>query len=148
MNALLGEEKFKTRDVREHDSRGRHTTRHRHLILMPDRRGLLVDTPGMRELQLWAQNEGARDAFEDILELAAGCHFTDCRHKDEPRCAVKLAVEEGTLAADRLEGFLKLQDELQSLEGRKNVRAQINAKKRFKSVSQSMKKLYKDRDKN
>ena len=147
VNALLGEEKFKTRDVRAHDSRGRHTTRHRHLILMPERRGLLVDTPGMRELQLWAQSEGARETFDDILELAAACHFTDCRHKDEPRCAVKLAIEEGRLPADRLEGFLKLQDELQSLEDRKNVRAQINAKKRFKSVSQSMKKLYKDREK-
>ena len=147
VNALLGEEKFKTADVREHDSRGRHTTRHRHLILLPERRGLLVDTPGMRELQLWAQTDGARETFDDILELAAGCHFTDCRHKDEPRCAVKLAVEEGRLAADRLEGFLKLQDELQSLEERKNVRSQINQKRKFKSISQSMKKLYKDRDK-
>ena len=147
VNALLGEEKFKTRDVRAHDSRGRHTTRHRHLILLPDRRGLLVDTPGMRELQLWTQSEGARDTFEDILELAQGCHFTDCRHKDEPRCAVKLAIEEGRLAADRLDGFFKLQEEIDSLEERKNVRAQINAKKKFKSVSQSMKRLYRDRDK-
>jgi ribosome biogenesis GTPase / thiamine phosphate phosphatase len=147
VNALIGEEKFKTRDVRAHDSRGRHTTRHRHLILLPDRRGLLVDTPGMRELQLWTQSEGARETFDDILELAQGCHFTDCRHKDEPRCAVKLAIEEGRLAADRLEGFLKLQDEIVSLEDRKNVRAQINAKRKFKTVSQSMKKLYKSRDK-
>lgn len=130
VNALIGEEKFKTRDVREHDSRGRHTTRHRHLILLPQRHGLLVDTPGMRELQLWAQNEGARDSFEDILELAQGCHFTDCRHKDEPRCAVKLAVEDGRLAPDRLEGFLKLQDELAELERRKDVREQIKAKRR------------------
>ena len=147
VNALIGEEKFKTRDVRAHDSRGRHTTRHRHLILLPERRGLLVDTPGMRELQLWAQTDGARETFDDILELAAGCHFTDCRHKDEPRCAVKLAVEEGRLAADRLEAFLKLQDELQNLEERKNVRSQINAKRRSKSVSQAIKKLYKDREK-
>jgi len=132
VNALIGEEKFKTRDVRAHDSRGRHTTRHRHLILLPDRRGLLVDTPGMRELQLWTQTESARESFEDILELAQGCHFTNCRHKDEPRCAVKLAIEEGRLAADRLEGFLKLQDEIQSLEERKNVRAQINAKRKSK----------------
>jgi ribosome biogenesis GTPase len=146
VNALIGEEKFKTREVREHDSRGRHTTRHRHLIVLPDRRGLLIDTPGMRELQLWAQNDGARETFDDILELAEGCHFTDCRHKDEPRCAVKRAIEEGRLAADRLDGFLKLQDELSSLEERKNVRAQINAKRRHKSISQSIKKLYRDRD--
>jgi ribosome biogenesis GTPase / thiamine phosphate phosphatase len=146
VNALLGEEKFKTKDVRAHDSRGRHTTRHRNLILLPERRGLLVDTPGMRELQLWSQGEGARDTFEDILELAQGCHFTDCRHQNEPRCAVKQAVEEGALAADRLEGFLKLQYELKTLEARRDVRAQIDAKKKIKSVSQSLKKLYKDRE--
>ena len=145
VNALLGEEKFKTRDVRAADSRGRHTTRHRQLILLTERRGLLVDTPGMRELQLWTQ-EGARETFEDVVELAAGCHFTDCRHRDEPRCAVKQAVEDGTLAADRLEGYLKLQDELQSLDARKNVRAQIDEKRKIKSVSQSLKKLYKSRD--
>src|SRR5687767_413362 len=102
VNALLGEEKFKTRDVRAHDSRGRHTTRHRNLILLPESRGLLIDTPGMRELQLWTQGEGARETFEDILELADACHFTDCRHRDEPRCAVKQAVEEGRLEANRL----------------------------------------------
>jgi ribosome biogenesis GTPase len=145
VNALLGEEKFKTNDVRAHDSRGRHTTRHRNLIVLPDHRGLLVDTPGMRELQLWSQGEGSRDTFEDILELAQGCHFTDCRHRDEPRCAVKQAIADGTLAADRLDGFLKLQDELKSLESRKDVRAQIDAKRKIKSVNQSLKKLYKDR---
>ena len=146
VNALLGEEKFKTKDVRAHDSRGRHTTRHRHLILLPERRGLLVDTPGMRELQLWSQGEGSRDTFEDILQLAQGCHFTDCRHQNEPRCAVKQAVEEGSLVADRLAGFQKLQGELKTLEARKDVRAQIDAKKKIKSVSQSLKKLYKDRE--
>jgi ribosome biogenesis GTPase len=146
VNALLGEEKFKTREVREHDSRGRHTTRHRNLILLPDRRGLLIDTPGMRELQLWSQGEGARDTFDDILELAAGCHFTDCSHREEPRCAVKQAIEEGTLAAGRLEGFLKLQDEWKSLEARKDARAQIDAKRRWKPIARSMKKFYKDRD--
>lgn len=145
VNALIGEEKFKTRDVRAADSRGRHTTRHRQLILLPEGRGLLVDTPGMRELQLWTQ-EGARETFEDVVELAAGCHFTDCRHRDEPRCAVKQAVEDGTLAPDRLEGFLKLQEELQSLDARKNVRAQIDEKRKIKTVSQSLKKLYKSRD--
>lgn len=146
VNALLGEELLKTRDVRASDSRGRHTTRHRQLIALPSGRGLLVDTPGMRELQLWTQNEGARETFDDILELAQGCHFTDCRHRDEPRCAVKQAVEDGKLAADRLDGFLKLQEELQSLETRKNVRAQIDEKRKNKTVSQSLKKLYKSRD--
>jgi ribosome biogenesis GTPase len=146
VNALLGEEMLKTRDVREHDSRGRHTTRHRHLILMPGSRGLLIDTPGMRELQLWTQTDTARDAFEDIAALAESCHFTNCRHAGEPRCAVKQAVDDGTLEASRLEGFLKLQGEVHALEEKKDVRAQINAKKHFKTASKSMKKMYKDRD--
>jgi ribosome biogenesis GTPase len=146
VNALIGEERFKTRDVREHDSRGRHTTRHRNLIVLPERRGLLIDTPGMRELQLWTQGEGAHETFDDILALGAGCHFTDCRHRDEPRCAVKQAVEDGTLAADRLAGFLKLQDEMASLEARKDARAQIDAKRRWKPVARAMNKFYKDRD--
>jgi ribosome biogenesis GTPase len=148
INALVGGEMLKTKEVRAHDSRGRHTTRHRHLIVLPDRRGLLIDTPGMRELQLWLQAEGTRETFEDIDTLAAGCHFTDCRHREEPRCAVKQAVEEGRLAPERLAGYLKLQDERQSLEARKQGREQINIKRRFKTVSQSMKKLYKDREEN
>lgn len=147
VNALVGEDRLKTRDVRSSDSRGRHTTRHRQLILLPEGRGLLIDTPGMRELQLWTQNEaGSRETFDDILELAQGCHFSDCRHRDEPRCAVKQAVAKGTLAQDRLDGFLKLQDEMASLETRKNARAQIDEKRKMKSVSQSLKKLYKSRD--
>ncbi len=144
VNALVGEELLKTRDVRASDSRGRHTTRHRHLILLPGR-GLLIDTPGMRELQLWTQ-EGARETFHDVEALAEGCHFTDCRHGEEPRCAVKQAIEDGALAPDRLESYLKLQDEIQSLDTRKNVRAQIDEKRKIKTVSQSLKKLYKSRD--
>ena len=100
----------------------------------------------MRELQLWTQPESARETFEDIETLAAGCHFTDCRHREEPRCAVKQAIEDGTLAPGRLESYLKLQDESQALETRKNVREQINVKRKFKTVSQSMKKFYKDRE--
>jgi ribosome biogenesis GTPase len=146
VNALMGEELLKTREVREHDSRGRHTTRHRHLIVLTGRRGLLIDTPGMRELQLWAHEDTARETFDDIVELAAGCHFTDCRHLQEPRCAVKQAIEDGTLDAGRLEGYLKLQSELASLEARKDVRAQIEDKRKLKSINQSMKKLYKSRE--
>lgn len=144
VNALVGEERFKTSDVRAGDSRGRHTTRHRHLILLPGR-GLLIDTPGMRELQLWTQ-DGARETFDDVDALAAGCHFTDCRHREEPRCAVKQAIVAGTLDASRLESYLKLQDEIQSLDAQKNIRAQIDEKRKGKSVSQSLKKLYKSRD--
>ena len=145
VNALVGEEMLKTRDVRASDSRGRHTTRHRHLILLGSR-GLLIDTPGMRELQLWTQPDSARETFEDVETLAAGCHFTDCRHRDEPRCAVKQAIAEGTLPAERLESYLKLQEEMRNLEVRKDARAQIDEKRKMKTVSQSLKKLYKSRD--
>jgi ribosome biogenesis GTPase len=145
VNALVGEDLIKTQDVRAHDSRGRHTTRHRHLILLP-RGGLLIDTPGMRELQLWGASEGVAETFDDVESLAAGCHFTDCRHREEPRCAVKLAIEEGRLAPERLANYLKLQDEIKSLDARKNVRAQLDEKRKIKTISQSLKKLYKSRE--
>lgn len=144
VNALMGEERLKTSDVRAGDSRGRHTTRHRHLILLPGR-GLLIDTPGMRELQLWTQ-EGARETFDDVAALAEGCHFTDCRHLEEPRCAVKQAIADGTLEAGRLENYLKLQAEVQALDRRKDVRAQMDEKRKMKTINQSLKKLYKSRD--
>jgi ribosome biogenesis GTPase len=144
INALLGEAMLKTGDVRASDSRGRHTTRHRQLIVLPGR-GLLIDTPGMRELQLWDANEGARDTFEDIDALSAACHFSDCRHKEEPRCAVKAAVADGTLANDRLASFLKLQDELRALEARRDARAVIEEKRRGKVIGRSIKQLYKQR---
>ena len=145
VNAIIGEEMLATREVRAHDSRGRHTTRHRHLIMLPDRRGLLIDTPGMRELQLWTQTDTIRDTFDDIEALAAGCHFTDCGHREEPRCAVKQAIEDGELSADRLMSYLKLQDELKTLGARKQTRDQIN-KRHFKSASKAMKQMYKDRE--
>jgi ribosome biogenesis GTPase len=143
VNALSGTDMLKTRAVREHDSRGRHTTRHRQLILLPGT-GLLIDTPGMRELQLWVADT-AKESFEDIEALAAGCHFSDCRHREEPRCAVKRAVAEGQLAPDRLASYLKLEDEVRALDARKDVRAQIDEKRRSKTVNRSLRQLYKDR---
>jgi ribosome biogenesis GTPase len=77
--------------------------------------GLIIDTPGMRELQLWDVGDAVRETFEDIEPLASGCHFSDCRHRDEPRCAVKAAVADGSLPASRLESYHKLQDELTAL---------------------------------
>jgi ribosome biogenesis GTPase / thiamine phosphate phosphatase len=145
INALLGESRLKTQAVRSSDSRGRHTTRHRHLILLPGR-GLLIDTPGMRELQVWSATDAVRETFDDIEELAAQCHFTDCRHQGEPRCAVALAIEEGTLSVERLASFHKLQDEVRHFENRRNIRAQIDEKRKVKTINQSMKKLYKSRE--
>jgi ribosome biogenesis GTPase len=114
INYLAGKELQRTGEVREADSRGRHTTRHRELIVLPQG-GLLIDTPGMRELQLWDAGDGLQGAFGDIDTLAAGCYFTNCTHETEPRCAVKQAVEDGLLSPERLASFHKLQGEVQRL---------------------------------
>jgi ribosome biogenesis GTPase / thiamine phosphate phosphatase len=133
INRLLGEERQKTQDVREEDSKGRHTTVHRELIVLPAG-GLLIDTPGMRELQLWEAGEGLTDSFADIAELAAKCRFSDCSHEREPDCAVKAAIAEGRLAASRLENYKKIQKELEFLEARTDTRLQQSRKERDKRI--------------
>jgi ribosome biogenesis GTPase len=122
INRLVGVDVQRTREVRASDSRGRHTTTHRELVMLPGG-GLIIDTPGMRELQLWDAADAVRETFDDIDALAAGCHFTNCRHRDEPRCAVKAAVAEGTLPAERLDSYVKLQDELATLARQQEERA-------------------------
>ena len=87
INRLLGFDRQQIKEIREHDDRGQHATRHRELILMPNG-SMVLDTPGMRELQLWDVEEGVETAFEEIEELAAQCHFSDCKHQTEPGCAV------------------------------------------------------------
>jgi ribosome biogenesis GTPase len=121
INRLTGEQR-RTRVVRESDVRGRHTTTHRELVKLPNG-GLVIDTPGMRELQLWDVGDAVRETFDDIESLASECRFTDCRHRDEPRCAVKEAVVDGRLDAARLESYLKLQDELVELARQQDERA-------------------------
>jgi ribosome biogenesis GTPase len=111
MNALAGWERQDTGAVREADDRGRHTTTRRELVQMPGG-GLLIDTPGMRELQLSEAGDGLLAAFDDIEELAKGCAFRDCGHGPEPVCAVREAVAAGRLSAERLEGYHKLVREL------------------------------------
>jgi len=114
LNRLAGSDVQRTRAVRESDSRGRHTTTHRSLVELPGL-GLVIDTPGMRELQLWDAAEAVGDTFEEIEALAAGCQFGNCRHREEPRCAVKAAVTAGQLSPERVDSYLKLQDELARL---------------------------------
>jgi len=109
INLLCGEERLKTRDVRK-DERGRHTTSHRELIKLPDG-GIVIDTPGMRELQI--HNADLQTSFSDIEELSKSCHFSDCSHENEPHCAVKLAIEEGRLDENRLLSYKKLNKELE-----------------------------------
>jgi len=144
INRLVGREVQKTRHIRESDSKGRHTTTHRQLVFLPNG-GFLIDTPGMRELQLWDVGEAVKETFDDIEALALECRFSDCRHRDEPRCAVKTAVEEGRLSASRLESYVKLQDELEHLARQQDQRAQIEEKRRGKIGAKALRQHLKSK---
>ncbi len=110
VNALAGEELMTTSEIREEDGRGRHTTTHRQMIVLPNG-ACLIDTPGMRELGIWNAEDGVEGAFSDVEELAGQCRFRDCRHEREPGCAVKKAIREGRLPAERFKSWQKLQRE-------------------------------------
>ena len=133
INRLLGEELQRTREVREADDRGRHTTSHRQLVRLPAG-ALLVDTPGMREIQLWDADEGLNETFDDIETLAESCRFRDCRHVDEPGCGVKAALERGDLKADRYDSFQKLGRELSHVERRRDRQAELEQKKKSRAI--------------
>ena len=128
-NRLLGREAQPTKSLAE-DGTGRHTTVARQLIPLPGG-ALLVDTPGLREVQLWDAEEGIEQAFADVDELAADCRFNDCAHQQEPGCAVQAAIEDGTLPFDRWASYKKLQRELAHLERRLDKRLQSEARKRW-----------------
>jgi ribosome biogenesis GTPase len=119
INSLLGEKRMLTHENREDDSRGRHTTTHRELVLLPSG-GILIDTPGLRELQLWVEEDSLRLAFDDIEALAPQCRFRDCQHELEPGCAVKAAVDTGDLDEQRLISYHKLKREMKRLEARQS----------------------------
>jgi ribosome biogenesis GTPase len=133
VNTLVGEELLETREIRD-DGKGRHTTTRRELIQLPGG-ALVIDTPGMREVQLWIADEGLEEAFSDVTELFEHCRFSDCAHESEPGCAVKEAIANGTLAPERWESYLKLQRELAHLERRLDKRAQAEERKRWKTLS-------------
>ncbi len=128
VNTLVGEEVLATGSARR-DGSGRHTTTRRELVVLPDG-GLVVDNPGMRELHLWLADEGLAEAFEDIAELAAKCRFSDCRHEEEPGCAVRAALADGSLAPERWQGYRELQRELAELEQRLARRDRSRARRR------------------
>ncbi len=117
VNVLAGRDVLATQEVRADDHRGRHTTTHRQLLVLPGG-GVVLDTPGIRELQLWDADLG--QAFGDVEEVAARCRFADCRHAREPGCAVRAALADGSLPADRWQSYVKLQRELAALEVRRN----------------------------
>lgn len=128
VNALAGRAQMATQAIREGDARGRHTTTHRELVLLPGG-ALLLDTPGMRELGLWDAEGGVALTFADIEALAGQCRFHDCGHDSEPGCAITAALASGALDADRWRVYGKLQRELQFQEGKDNPRAQSEARR-------------------
>nr|WP_235420820.1 ribosome small subunit-dependent GTPase A [Jeotgalibacillus soli] len=139
INVLLGEERMLTHGIRAGDDKGKHTTTHRELLLLPGG-GVIIDTPGMRELQLWESDEGLQQGFMDIEELAFSCLYRDCRHENEPHCAVIEAIENGNMQKERLNSYRKLQKELAYMERKSNKREQLLEKKKWKKISQYQKK--------
>jgi ribosome biogenesis GTPase len=136
LNRLAGEDRATIRDIREDDARGRHTTTRRQLHLLPDG-GLVLDTPGMRELALWDE-DGLHREFVEIDEFAAACRFADCVHAREPGCAVRAALANGTLAPDRLESWQKLRREARHHERRVDAQARHEERRKWKQIGKSV----------
>jgi ribosome biogenesis GTPase len=137
VNALLGEQRQATAAVRDDDSRGRHTTTHRELFELPGG-ALLIDTPGIRALEVAGADEGIDAAFDDIADLALACRFNDCRHAGEPGCAVRSALDDGRLSPDRLASHQKLERELAHAERKGDARARAAEAKRWKSIHKAV----------
>ncbi|HVF44937.1 MAG TPA: ribosome small subunit-dependent GTPase A [Pyrinomonadaceae bacterium] len=145
VNRLLGGEVQRTAEVRLSDARGKHTTTHRELFVLPGG-GLVLDTPGMRELQLLVSERGFRETFDDIEVLAAECRFSDCRHEGEPGCAVRAALESGGLDAERYANYRKMEAEMRHAATLVDQRKAQDEKSRVKRIHRDLKKIYKRRD--
>ncbi|MEW6187373.1 MAG: ribosome small subunit-dependent GTPase A [Thermodesulfobacteriota bacterium] len=142
INALLGTDRLAVNTVSELGSRGRHTTTFRQLIFLPGG-AMVIDTPGMRELQVWGDEEGLNQVFDDIEDLAAQCRFGDCRHEEEPGCMVRGAVSSGALDPKRLESYLKLKKEYAYLADRQQMKPQALEKARWKKIHRLVKEIKK-----
>ena len=138
INCLVNAEVQKTLEVRAGDDRGRHATTYRRLFPLPAG-GVLIDTPGMREFQLW-DAAGLDGAFEEIGLLAESCRFRDCTHQSEPGCAVKRSIADGVMEPERLSSFQKLKRELEYNDRRKDAAAQSELKKRWKRMHKAMRR--------
>jgi ribosome biogenesis GTPase len=137
VNALLGEDRQATAEVRGSDSRGRHTTTHRELFELPGG-ALLVDTPGIRALEVLGAEEGVEAAFDDVADLAATCRFSDCRHDGEPGCAIRAALADGTLSEERLASHRKLERELARAAREANPRARAEHRRTWRIIQKSV----------
>jgi ribosome biogenesis GTPase len=134
INHLVGDQVMPTREIHAPSGEGRHMTSHRQLIQLPAG-GMIIDTPGLREAQLWDGEDALGTVFEDIEELALGCRFSDCRHVTEPGCAIRAAVAAGSLDRGRLESYRKLQRELRSIAARSDARLQADERRRWKQIA-------------
>jgi ribosome biogenesis GTPase len=140
INALLGVERQDTGRVRENDHVGRHTTTRRELILLPGG-GMVIDSPGMRELQMWGSEGDLNSAFSDIEALVKKCHFKNCSHNGEPDCAVQAAIDSGDLNPARLESYQKLRNELAYLASREEDSTRLHEKEKWKKISKWSKEI-------
>lgn len=140
VNALAGEEIMSTSSIREDDSRGRHTTTHRQLIMLKSG-AMIIDTPGMRELGMWDVSEGLTQSFNDIEEYLGNCKFTNCRHQSEPGCAIKAAINSGELSKERWESYCKLKAEAKYTEDKEGyLRDKQQLHKTISKMNKSKKK--------
>lgn len=134
INSLLGTDVLRVGAVREDDGRGRHITTWRELVVVPGG-GVIIDTPGMRELQLWADDRTVDGSFEDIAEIARECRFSDCQHKTEPGCAVRQALEDGRIDADRYRSYTKLRREVAYLSARRDEKERLRQRNHLKQIA-------------
>jgi ribosome biogenesis GTPase len=141
INCLLGRDDQKTAEVRAKDSKGRHTTTRREMTFL-DTGGILIDTPGMREFQPWADDENLSLGFQDIDEYAGGCRYADCEHLHEDQCAVKEAVSNGKIDALHYENYLKLKREINYQQTLSDPLKALEKKKRDKEIHRAVKKMY------
>jgi ribosome biogenesis GTPase len=140
INQILGYDHFKTGAVRYTDSKGRHTTTHRELCPIPSG-GLIIDTPGMRDLQVWSDEQHLAETFDDIEQLSSFCRFSDCQHNSEPGCAIQAAIAEETLSEERWLSYQKYQRELEFLSEQQDVHAKLQRKAGYKKLSGLIRKL-------
>ena len=138
INRLLGADVLRTREVHR-GGQGRHTTSHRQLIRLPGG-GLIIDTPGLREIQMWAGGDALSEAFADIEELAGRCRFNDCQHRQEPGCAILAAEADGALDSSRLTNYRKLQGELQAIQVRADVRLRLEERRKWKLIDRAVRR--------
>lgn len=146
INNLLGEEKMAVKNIRQSDHKGKHTTTHRELIVI-ENSGLVIDTPGMREIQLLDHEEGMDDSFSDIMDLENQCKFSNCKHITEPGCAVKEAIENGTISTERLESYNKLLREINYMKRKSDRKSQLVHKNKISKRAREIKNKNKMKNK-